>query len=578
MVVGFVNRFIKSITPSMNIHVIAAAVLIAAGLTVSANAQLFRQGSDKNLTVSNITSHGYLSLSGATNRVTVASGALKVDGAAVGSSGTAGTVINTVAASGLLSVDASKTNGIAATAAHVDAAIAGGALTVGGLTNTAWTADRVLVSGADKTAASSPVTATTLEYLDATSSVQTQLDAKQAKIFDASAGLIYPTGTTPGGTAPITIRESDGGIWIGANAWQDVPLNTGNGWPLNAVSMVSSNEHVELNFQLLVLDDEDYGFFSSISGNADGSPTSPTAALTLNAAGTNTSERVSFYLDPANAALPWLVMQKDGVDKLSINHSGSITGNGNTYSFTSGLTDNATNVALVVDTAVPWVTDTGLGDNPLLLTLGSAGTNKVRFQANGGVTIGKGFPDFWGGPIDSGLFIYQDARIGDADDIFLGAQAQSSATNYAYSQFTGMSQGLLFKNEVIDSPNHRVNRINFSIQKNHTLQVFDAAKLDDSATQRIGHFEPTAADGTTAWQMDTLLTHTTGSLFHVANNTANKFSVAFSGATTAAQVATEPAAPAAGYFTLFGIDNGSGKMILKVRFPTGASQTLATEP
>jgi hypothetical protein len=48
---------------------------------------------------------------------------------------------------------------------------------------------------------------------------------------------------------------------------------------------------------------------------------------------------------------------------------------------------------------------------------------------------------------------------------------------------------------------------------------------------------------------------------------------------TVRQVATsEPDAPNAGTFHLFGIDNGSGKMILKVRFPTGASQTIATEP
>jgi len=40
----------------------------------------------------------------------------------------------------------------------------------------------------------------------------------------------------------------------------------------------------------------------------------------------------------------------------------------------------------------------------------------------------------------------------------------------------------------------------------------------------------------------------------------------------------EPAAPAANRARLFLVDNGSGKTQLKVRFATGASQTIATEP
>jgi len=41
---------------------------------------------------------------------------------------------------------------------------------------------------------------------------------------------------------------------------------------------------------------------------------------------------------------------------------------------------------------------------------------------------------------------------------------------------------------------------------------------------------------------------------------------------------TEPAAPSANGYRIFSVDNGSGKTVLKVRFATGASQVLATEP
>jgi hypothetical protein len=58
----------------------------------------------------------------------------------------------------------------------------------------------------------------------------------------------------------------------------------------------------------------------------------------------------------------------------------------------------------------------------------------------------------------------------------------------------------------------------------------------------------------------------------------NRYTVDFDASMVIQQVDTEPAAPSAGKFTLFAIDNGSGKMVLKVRFPTGASQVVATQP
>lgn len=56
------------------------------------------------------------------------------------------------------------------------------------------------------------------------------------------------------------------------------------------------------------------------------------------------------------------------------------------------------------------------------------------------------------------------------------------------------------------------------------------------------------------------------------------FGLSSVGGITGKQLSAAPSAPAAGYYTLFAIDSGGGKMILKVQFPTGAAQTLATEP
>jgi hypothetical protein len=68
----------------MNTRLLLSIALVA-GFATAAHAQLFRMGATRNLSsVSNIVANGYLSLSGVTNRLTVADGALKLDGGAVG--------------------------------------------------------------------------------------------------------------------------------------------------------------------------------------------------------------------------------------------------------------------------------------------------------------------------------------------------------------------------------------------------------------------------------------------------------------------------------------------------------------
>lgn len=66
--------------------------------------------------------------------------------------------------------------GVTSSASLTNAALVGG--TVVNQTNTSLTAARVLVTDANKVPTNSAVTTTTLGYLDATSSIQTQLDAK----------------------------------------------------------------------------------------------------------------------------------------------------------------------------------------------------------------------------------------------------------------------------------------------------------------------------------------------------------------------------------------------------------------
>jgi hypothetical protein len=118
----------------------------------------------------------------------------------------------------------------------------------------------------------------------------------------------------------------------------------------------------------------------------------------------------------------------------------------------------------------------------------------------------------------------------------------------------------------------------FLVQSAPDAGVLTAALRDSNGPKTL--LDPSKAEpgASAAYIFDTISAVASGVISDTKNNGTAKHSIAFDGATTIAQSASEPAAPAAGYFTLFGIDNGSGKMILKVRFPTGASQTIATEP
>lgn len=148
-----------------------------------------------------------------------------------GGSAPVGTVINSVAVSGLLSVDAVKTNGIAATFAHVTNALgfgpvnkAGdtmtGPLLVTGLTNSARTASTFVVAASDKSdtsTATSAVLAATLSdetgsgvavFATSPALVTPALGVATATSLVATNGILIPSGTlTHAGTMTLDLTQ-----------------------------------------------------------------------------------------------------------------------------------------------------------------------------------------------------------------------------------------------------------------------------------------------------------------------------------------------------------------------------------
>jgi len=116
---------------------------------------------------------------------------------------TSQTGTNTTAAAWRTALGASGTTGGSLT----NTAMVGGSET--GVTNSDLTASRVVVSSASKVLASSSVTSTTLGYLDATSSVQTQLDSKPTVALTNVARLDQSQTWTGTPTFPGTVFPSN---------------------------------------------------------------------------------------------------------------------------------------------------------------------------------------------------------------------------------------------------------------------------------------------------------------------------------------------------------------------------------
>ena len=108
-----------------------------------------------------------------------------------------------------------------------------GTISSGEITSSSLTADRVLISGATKEMQSSSVTTTTLGFLDATSSIQTQLNAKQATITGAATTIT---------TSDLTVSRA-----LSSNASGKVAVATTTLAELNFVNGVTSAIQTQLN-------------------------------------------------------------------------------------------------------------------------------------------------------------------------------------------------------------------------------------------------------------------------------------------------------------------------------------------
>jgi hypothetical protein len=238
--------------------------------------------------------------------------------------------------------------------------------------------------------------------------------------------------------------------------------------------------------------------------------------------------------------------------------------------YTSGLADNATNKAIIATTASTW-TD----PSARLLTLQNNSTSVFHVNPQGATYVGKGAVGFWGDGIEPSFVGIRDAALEAPDNyLIVGATDSGIANTYTWLKWYGYGGS--------GDPNQ-----DFILQSRSgsTWTKWNVVSTLSSLGMEFTHAGGSFTDTSPFYIYPESLNYkfgssksTTNHLVTVSNAGTNKFTVAFSGATTIAQAAAEPTAPAAGYFTLFGIDNGSGKMILKVRFPTGASQTIATEP
>jgi hypothetical protein len=241
----------------------------------------------------------------------------------------------------------------------------------------------------------------------------------------------------------------------------------------------------------------------------------------------------------------------------------------NRLQFVSGAADNATNVVVVVDTAEEW-TDA----NARLLSFQNNGVEKSRISPFGGLVRGVDVETIWGaGPSRFAIgFANTEAGEPAAWELTLGSMVGNDwGGAYSYGILTGNT----------NQANLELDTVGETAQYGFFLnarpdQGLLRLRLRVDATD-VTDLNPSAAASDPIASFGSDKTHTSGNLFEAKNNATNKFAIAFDGATTVAQAATEPAAPAAGYFTLFATNN-AGKMVLKVRFPTGASQTIATEP
>jgi hypothetical protein len=131
------------------------------------------------------------------------------------------------------------------TGAATNLALTGGSVTT--QTNTDLTASRVVVSSASKVLASSSVTSTTLGYLDATSSVQTQLDGKPTVAL-TNLALLNTSQTFTGQTNRFSSK-------VGIGATSDRQLTLSAAEAIFAIDRAANSGNSVINYRTGSTDD-----------------------------------------------------------------------------------------------------------------------------------------------------------------------------------------------------------------------------------------------------------------------------------------------------------------------------------
>lgn len=250
----------------------------------------------------------------------------------------------------------------------------------------------------------------------------------------------------------------------------------------------------------------------------------------------------------------------------------------NVLQFVSGLADNATNVALVVDTINEWNGGTAVsfrnaGNEQLSLRL-FPDSNLVTIQNQDDYTT----------PTNRSVLEYSTSANPGANLTKSALSLISTSDDFDSTESVASLEatasngtGKLTVSGTLDGFNTQPIITVTASAAPGSLSSVRIRGADDGTGATFFDFAPGVGATATPYKLDTKVSHSSGNLVEIKNNTTNKLTVAWDGATTVAQSASEPSAPSAGHFTLFGIDNGSGKMLAQMRFPSGASRTFATE-
>jgi len=175
-------------------------------------------------------------------------------------------------------------------------------------------------------------------------------------------------------------------------------------------------------------------------------------------------------------------------------------------SIVSTLADNATNVALNVDTGVPWSAYPSL-----LASFKNSGTNMVTFSPLGGLTIGNASSQL-GGPYMSGILSQTTSDVVGTTVTYLFEHAfdlnENTYSQFYWNTFTN-AFGLVMEAVDNDSNGH----VEFILNMNSDTSVAPRINLKAKAENvTLIEFEPTIAStgSSVAYLFDTSNTQTNG--------------------------------------------------------------------